>query len=83
LFSRRSNLRAPPPLSANQQNGTITGNVSNLATGNLLEGAQVEIPALGLRTLTDNTGRYTLPACRRARTRSSRPTSASTRSAAR
>ena len=41
---------------------TISGNVSNLGTGNLLEGAQVSVPALGLATLTDNTGRYVLPA---------------------
>ncbi len=39
---------------------TLSGNVSNLATGNLLEGARVEIPVLGLSTLTDSTGLYTL-----------------------
>jgi iron complex outermembrane receptor protein len=38
--------------------GAISGNVSNLATGNMLEGVRVEIPSLGLRTLTDGTGRY-------------------------
>ncbi|MEY2881305.1 MAG: hypothetical protein RLZZ15_3685, partial [Verrucomicrobiota bacterium] len=37
---------------------TLSGNVSNLATGNLLEGARVEIPALTRAALTDNTGRY-------------------------
>jgi TonB-dependent receptor len=42
--------------------GTLTGNVSNRATGNLLEGARVEVPALGVSALTDNTGRYTLAA---------------------
>ncbi len=42
--------------------GTVAGTVSNLATGNLLEGARVEIPALGLVALTDLTGAYTLPA---------------------
>lgn len=41
---------------------TLSGNVSNLATGNLLEGARVEIPALGSSVLTDSTGRYVLPA---------------------
>ncbi len=41
---------------------TLSGNVSNLATGNLLEGARVEVPALGLSALTDATGRYVLPA---------------------
>ena len=40
--------------------GTITGNVSNLATGNMLEGARVEIPSLGLRALTDGVGQYTI-----------------------
>jgi len=41
---------------------TLSGNVSNLATGNLLEGARVEIPALRLSALTDNTGRYVFSA---------------------
>jgi TonB-dependent receptor len=40
--------------------GTLAGSVSNTATGNLLEGAKVELPSLGLRTLTDNTGSYLL-----------------------
>jgi iron complex outermembrane receptor protein len=42
--------------------GTITGTVNNLATGNLLEGAKIDVPALGLSTLTDNTGRFVLAA---------------------
>lgn len=42
--------------------GSISGTVSNTATGNLLEGARVEIAALGLSVLTDETGRYVLPA---------------------
>ncbi len=41
---------------------TLSGNVSNLVTGNLLEGARVDVPALGLHALTDNTGRFVLPA---------------------
>ncbi len=41
---------------------TLSGNISNVATGNLLEGAQVSVPSLGLSTLSDNTGRYVLPA---------------------
>ena len=40
---------------------TLSGNVSNVATGNLLEGARVAVPALGLSALSDNTGRYVLP----------------------
>ena len=43
-----------------QSTGTITGSISNSATRNLLEGAKVEVPALGLSALTDNTGRYVL-----------------------
>ena len=39
---------------------TISGNVSNLATGNLLQGARVEIPALSRTVLSDATGRYVL-----------------------
>ncbi|MBI5768945.1 MAG: TonB-dependent receptor [Verrucomicrobia bacterium] len=40
--------------------GTIAGAVSNVETGNLLEGARVQIAALGLSVLTDETGRYEL-----------------------
>ncbi|MDO8539581.1 MAG: TonB-dependent receptor [Opitutaceae bacterium] len=40
--------------------GTITGSVSNTATGNLLEGARIELPALGLSAFTDLTGRFVL-----------------------
>ncbi len=40
--------------------GNLSGSVSNTATGNMLEGAKVELPALGLRMLTDNTGSYVL-----------------------
>lgn len=38
--------------------GTVIGVVANSATGNLLQGARVEIPALRLSVFTDNTGRY-------------------------
>ena len=38
----------------------VTGSVSNAATGNLLEGARVEVPALGRLAFTDGTGRYVL-----------------------
>ena len=33
---------------------------SNTATGNLLEGAKIEVPQLGLTSFTDNTGRFVL-----------------------
>ena len=39
---------------------TLSGTVNNSGTGNLLQGARVEVPALGLSTLADNTGRYVL-----------------------
>jgi hypothetical protein len=42
--------------------GTLRGSVSNAATGNLLEGAQVEVPVLGRRVLTDSAGRFALTA---------------------
>ena len=47
-------------LRAAEGSATLTGTVSNTATGNLLEGARVEVPQLGLSALTDNTGRYVL-----------------------
>ncbi len=40
--------------------GSITGTVNNVATGNNLEGARIEIKSLGLFDLTDGSGRYTL-----------------------
>jgi TonB-dependent receptor len=40
--------------------GVVTGTVSNAATRNLLEGARVELPQLGLAALTDTTGRFVL-----------------------
>ncbi len=40
--------------------GTLTGTVSNAATGNLLGGARVELPALQLSALVDDTGSYVL-----------------------
>ena len=40
--------------------GSISGNVVNAGTGRLLEGAKVELPKLGLSTLTDQTGRFLL-----------------------
>jgi len=51
---------AAEPTSATAATGVLTGTISNSATGNLLEGARVEIPILGLAALTDNTGRFLL-----------------------
>jgi iron complex outermembrane receptor protein len=47
-------------LTAADAAGTITGTVSNTATGNLLPGARVEIQALSLSALVDPSGRYVL-----------------------
>ena len=63
---------------AAEATGTITGTVSNAATRNLLEGAKVEVAALGTRSA--HRQHRPLRAHRRAaraRTRSSPPTSAS------
>src|SRR5438105_1597449 len=45
---------------ATSSSGVISGLVTNKTTGNGLIGAKVEIPALNLGTLVDNTGRYVL-----------------------
>ncbi len=55
-------LLSPVRVSAQPADAVLTGTVSNPATGNLLEGARVAIPALGLDTFTDLTGTYTFPA---------------------
>ncbi|MFM9953747.1 MAG: hypothetical protein ACKVVO_06800, partial [Opitutaceae bacterium] len=54
-------LALAAPSASTAQAATLTGNVSNVATGNLLEGARVEVPSLGLSAFSDNTGRYVLP----------------------
>jgi iron complex outermembrane recepter protein len=45
---------------AGNATGALIGTVANSATGNLLAGARVEIPALRLETLTNSSGRYSL-----------------------
>src|SRR5438874_5898050 len=40
--------------------GTISGTVGNKMTGNLLEGARVELPALNRSALVDHTGHYVI-----------------------
>ncbi len=52
---RAGGLRAPKSAGSG---GRLTGRVSNAATGSFLEGAVVEIPALGHQTLTDALGEY-------------------------
>ncbi len=66
LFRSLSPLRLPLSLSVLLSLATTThaapliGNVSNVATGNLLDGARVDVPSLNLTAFTDNTGRYVL-----------------------
>jgi len=50
-------LAADSPV-AEVASGTLTGWVSNAATGDLLRGASVQLPQLGRTALTDDTGRY-------------------------
>ena len=49
--------------------GVITGLVNNTATGNMLEGARVEIPSLNLTALTEAPAVIFFPACQPAPTR--------------
>src|SRR5688500_3345224 len=53
-------LSAPSALAAQATAGTLAGQVSNAATGALLQGAIVEIPTLNLQVLTNNIGEYVL-----------------------
>jgi TonB-dependent receptor len=53
LLSSSVGLASTPALAA-----TLRGTVSTAITGNLLEGARVELPGLGRFALTDNTGAY-------------------------
>ncbi len=52
-------IGAPARLAA-AETGVIAGNVSNAATGNMLEGARVVVKGLGLTAFADSTGRYVL-----------------------
>lgn len=61
LFAAWLALAAAPHTHAASDGATLAGSVSNSATGNMLEGARVELPALNRSALTDNTGRYFFP----------------------
>src|SRR3954471_14726339 len=50
----------PRLLVAADGGGTVSGYVSNAASGNLLEGARVEVPQLGIIVFTDRNGQFTL-----------------------
>jgi len=65
LLALSASVAFPPTALAAQttataSSGVITGIVTNRTTGNGLIGARVEIPALNLSALVDNTGRYLL-----------------------
>ncbi len=62
LTVHRSSSRpaAPPPPPRSSGAGSLTGSVSNQATGNLLTGALVEVLNTGKSALTDATGRFIL-----------------------
>lgn len=49
---------AAPQTSTKAGVADVYGSVSNVSTGDLLQGAQVEIPALGRAATVDHTGRY-------------------------
>lgn len=53
-------MAAIGPVAFGAATGVVSGSVSNAQTGNMLEGARIELPKLGLRAFTDNTGRYVL-----------------------
>ena len=53
-------IASPAMRAAASDEGVISGTVSNAATGNLLEGARIELPQLQLSTLADNTGAYAI-----------------------
>ena len=48
------------PIARAADTAVIAGTISNAATGNLLEGARVQVPSLGRTALADETGRYVL-----------------------
>lgn len=61
VFAAWIALAFTPTLSTQAaETGSITGTVSNIATGKLLEGAKVDVPQLGLTTLADQSGRFVL-----------------------
>ncbi len=60
LFALAALLVASPAAMAADANAVISGIVTNKTTGNGLIGAKVQIPALNLSVLVDNTGRYLL-----------------------
>ena len=58
LVSALAFAMAPIHSVAAAETASLSGTVRNIATGNALESARVEVPTLGLSTLTDPTGRF-------------------------
>ena len=53
-------LVTPSLLAQSAAKGTISGTVNSKSTGNALQGAHVEVPALNRSTRTDNTGHFVM-----------------------
>ncbi|SFO16929.1 TonB-dependent receptor [Sphingomonas sp. OK281] len=60
VASAHARPNAAAPAGAPRAAGSITGNVSQVGSGEYLDGASVSIPALDLSTVVDRTGRFTL-----------------------
>ena len=60
LFGAAAIAAEPTSDFAAAPTASIVGTVSNAGTGNLLEGARVELPALAIAALADRTGRFML-----------------------
>ena len=58
LFAALAFAMAPIYSVAAAETASLSGTVRNIATGNALESARVEVPTFGLSTLTDPTGRF-------------------------
>ena len=58
LFVALAFAMAPIYSVAAAETASLSGTVRNIATGNALESARVEVPTFGLSTLTDPTGRF-------------------------
>ncbi|RZM36649.1 MAG: carboxypeptidase-like regulatory domain-containing protein, partial [Sphingomonas sp.] len=60
IASAHARPNAATPAGAPRAAGSITGTVSQVGSGEYLDGASVSIPALDLSTVVDRTGRFTL-----------------------
>ncbi|MET0376344.1 MAG: TonB-dependent receptor plug domain-containing protein, partial [Rhizorhabdus sp.] len=60
VASAHARPNAATPVAAPRTAGSIVGTVSQVGSGEYLDGASVSIPALDLSAVVDRTGRYTL-----------------------